>query len=280
MALPAFNRLCRYFAAALLLCLGSCVVPHNMYVPPALNAPVLTQKGESSVNAAISHRGFDLQGGYALSDHFAVIGSWYQRWQTRYDTVYHHTDWGGGVMEVDSFRYKRNLFSLGAVYFTTINKGRTRFFMFSAGYGVGNFRFLSHSHPTPNRDTTNNYPPFHYNATMSRVFVQPAIMDHNGEWAAIFSVRWAGTFYYHVRASTNLNPYGTISNRLLSFVEPALTINSAPIVKGLRINLQLGASFNNSEIDYDYSPIIGNIGLDIDPVKLFGKKSNSPPKTF
>lgn len=273
MTLRDSHRLCKYLAAALVFFLVSCGVPHNMVVPTALNVPEFTQKGESSVNTAISHRGFDLQGGYALSHHFAITGSWYRRWETHNETAYHKLGWGPWT-ELDSIRYTRNLFSIGPAYFTPVNKRKTRFFMISAGYGLGSFRFLSHSYPSPNFDTARDYHSFYYHAAMSRVFLQPAIFDHQGGWTTIFSVRWAGTFYYRVQSSPDPDLYGRISNRMLSFIEPALTLRSAPVIEGLRVNMQIGASLNTSEIDYEYSPVIGNIGLDIDPVKLFRKKKD------
>jgi hypothetical protein len=41
------------------------------------------------------------------------------------------------------------------------------------------------------------------------------------------------------------------------------------------ISAQAGVSLHTPAIDYRYRPLIGNIGVSVDPVKLLGKKEPS-----
>lgn len=45
---------------------------------------------------------------------------------------------------------------------------------------------------------------------------------------------------------------------------------SPPKTNGLRYQLQCGAALPGTNVRFDYHALIGNIGVGVDPVKLFG----------
>jgi len=74
----------------------SCYTPRYMYSPPAQNVPVLVNKGDSKLGVYLSsnlsgktyyyntvseskNRGYDLQGAYAITHHFAVQANYFNR---------------------------------------------------------------------------------------------------------------------------------------------------------------------------------------------------------
>lgn len=234
------------------------------------------------MNVLLSGHGLDLQGGYALTDHFAATGSWYGRWEKYFDEEFHTWGFGRGKKHLDSVRYKRNLLSFGLAYFTKIDKKKRYFFNVAAGYGAGRFLTIERAktkYQMARSDTMILEKNFYcYKANMSRFFIQPAVIHDFYNWQVMVSIRWAGTIYHHVHTSGDPDKYGTVSNKILSFIEPAMTWKIAPGIKGLTINVQMGASINTGQIDYDYHPFIGNIGLAIDPIRIFSKKSTVEEK--
>jgi hypothetical protein len=241
-----------------------------MYAPTAAGVPSFTGKHTSQISGSLSARGFDLQAGYALTGHFGVWGSWYRRSERDYARGY-RPEGLSGYRTPDSVRYGRGLASLGAVYYTPVDQWRRFFFSVSAGYGTGYFRMISHIHRKSSVDSTGIYEDYAYRARMRRIYVQPAFMHRFEHWSVTISVRWSGTVYQDVR-SPDPDLYGHVSNQLLSFVEPAMTWKLSPGPDWLMISAQAGVSLHTPAIDYRYRPLIGNIGVSVDPVKLLGKK--------
>lgn len=132
----------------------SCSVPRYMYAPNSVNIPSFTQKSESFANITLSIHGTDLQAGYAFHDHWAVLGSWYQRHYSHDDQNYHSGGWGRSPYVKDSLHYRRDLFSLGVAYFTPLGKRHHDFITIFAGYGRGRFGMISHQHEQGYPDST------------------------------------------------------------------------------------------------------------------------------
>ncbi len=262
--------------APVLFMVTSCTVteaPHYMYAPRAVNVPMFTQKDQSDVNLKLSYYGIDAQAGYAISDHLAMVSSWYWRNEYHYDKDFHHVPHSHDRM--DSIHSKRKAFSFGISYYSPLNKRKNIIINGTAGFGIGRFSMNSSSQTKvffPSQDSLIAKKLFNYDTQMKQFFLEPAIVFDKGKRRAAFSVRWSGIVYNKVVNSTsNPDEYGKISNRLLSFIEPAYTYEL--FLNGwLHLALQLGASLNTQEIDYQYRPIIANIGIGIDPVKLYRKR--------
>lgn len=262
----------------ILLLTTSCVTQHFMYAPTAVNAPAFTQKNESYVDLAGSYRGVDAQAGYAVSDHVAVLGSWYWRRERHYDGGYRYRGYSRGS-HLDSILYNRHITSLGVTYYGPLNKRNHIFFNISAGYGLGRFimdensKIRIQSAGSDSIEIEQNY--YTYDAHISRFFFQPALVFNNYRLRSVLSVRWAGTRYKNIRGVQDPDKYGHVSNKLLSYIEPALT-SKIYLKDWLHIILQIGASINTQQIDYDYRGLIGNVGIGIDPVKLLGNHVKKP----
>lgn len=276
-----YNQRRCVFLIVILLSTASCVTQHFMYAPTAVNTPAFTQKNESYAEVAGSYHGLDARAGYAVSDHIAFLGSWYWRRETHYDGGYHYRGYTTGS-HLDSILYKRHLVSFGLAYYQPLDKKSHLFFNASAGYGMGRFIMNENSKigaqfaGSDSIEVTQDY--YKYDAHVNRFFFQPALVFNNYKLRSILSVRWAATVYKDAPGTVDPDKYGHVSNKLLSYIEPALT-SKIYLKDWLRLIIQIGASINTQQIDYDYRGMIGNVGIGIDPVKLFSAHSQKPPST-
>lgn len=257
--------------------ISSCAVPHYMYAPTAINVPSFTEKGESSTSVAFSNHGYDIQGGYSISNRLAVLGSWYWRHEKQYTAGYQATNIGWPSNNVlDSIRYNRKFLTAGVMFFTPINPRKTIFFNLSTEYGLGQFNMFenkrteTYNYNSPDTIFThsiNNYP-----ATMTQVILQPSIMVHSRSVDFILSFRWSGIRYHYNETADSLNHFGAGNNTLYSFLEPALTWHIRPVIKWLAIQIQMGLAVPAKPVNFEYHAVIGNVGVAIDPVGLLRKK--------
>ena len=99
-----------------LILLSSC---SSIYMPNVPNTPMLSQQGEFSGGLHGSLKGnFSLNGAYAVSNHFGILGS----------TSYMN-------MERAKRDYKHKLFEVGGGYFNTFGTDNNRIIEIYAGYG-------------------------------------------------------------------------------------------------------------------------------------------------
>lgn len=259
----------------------SCTTPHYMYVPTAANNPGFTKKNESSLNLALSANGTDLQAGYAISDHVALLGSWYWRKERQYDKYYHDRPFG--VKEKDSIRYYRNLLSLGMAVSMPMDEHGHFFFLISGGYGTGRFRMAERDFKR--QSASDSTAPAHftsYHSRTSRAYLQPGVMMKFSPVKLILSMRWSGIAYHYRSSTDDLESFGIKDNSLYSFIEPAMTLRiTPPRTDWLSLELQSGVALPSSSINFDYRGFIGNIGIGIDPVRLLGGhgQGNAAPET-
>lgn len=253
--------------------ISSCVTPHYMYAPTAENVPSFTKRNESSTGISFSNRGIDAQAGYAVSNHVALLGSWYGRWERQYDEKEHATALFSSTRTLDSVRYQRKLWSLGLTYYTPIDKNRHFFVMMTGGYGRGYFSMNEHSITKyPDADTLLSRNFYQYKAGTGRLYFMPAIMGHYESLKAIFSIRFSGNRYDHIRSTYSDGAFKLKENKLYIFTEPAFTLHVTPSqTDWLTIKLQGGFVFPSGNVSFNYRSFIGNIGAAIDPVKLFSR---------
>jgi len=110
-----------------------------MYSPAAQNIPLLVNKGDSKLSGAIAtnfskeytannrlnetkNRGFDLQGAYAITNHFAIAANYYRRNESNNGSK------SSFRLDSANLRYKRQLTELAVGYFTPL--AESKLFMF------------------------------------------------------------------------------------------------------------------------------------------------------
>lgn len=263
-------------AAIVVITIASCTSPRYIYSPSAHNVPVLTKKGDSKIGAVYStnlageesindetidnrSRGFDLQGAVALSDNWAIQASHFYRWEK--------TEGGDDSLTV---RYQRNLTELGIGYYMPINSGKTAFFQFFAGGGIGKFSF-----------TDNDRFGFNYHqANITKIYLQPAILFRSkGSFTNAVSLRGSIISYRNIKTNytaSELDDYNLdhLSNRAKLFIEPAYTASFGfKNVPGLRLEFQAGLSFLVARNFIDYRVMNFSAGTWLDIGSLFTKRN-------
>jgi len=238
-----------------------------MYSPTVAQVPGLTQKHLSRIETAFSTNGIDLMGAYAITDRLAIEGSLYLRWERLYnDSTLKWAD--GSRVDPDSIRYLRTLPSIGLAYTVPLENGHHFFLSASAGYGKGRLKMSERD--MSDRDA-NGIPPAHftqYYASMQRIYLQPAFLIHYDHIQVITSLRWSEV-RYGFRHGTTMEPFGVFPHRNYHFLEAAMTIRvSPPGAEWLAVDMQGGAAAGDATFHYHH--FIGNIGVSIDPVSLFG----------
>lgn len=265
-----------FLSACVLLLQQSCYVPHYMYAPAALQTPGFTGKNQSEVNASLSQYGYDLRGGYAVSNHLAVLGSWYWRHERQYDNQYYPTALlPPSPLRIDSIRYKRDQLTFGISYFTPLNliDKKHFFFTMTGGYGAGHFGMneiarIKHR----NYDTTEQVYSYQYHAGIKDIFFQPSFMFNSKYFKIILSVRRSEINFHDINTTYTPDTFNISKNKFYGFTEPAITVQVHPNIDWLTVQFQGGISIRSTNVSFDSRPIIGNIGISVDPVKLFAKK--------
>jgi hypothetical protein len=160
----------------------SCRQQRYVYAASKINTPALEKKGDSRLNASFSfgnakgtgtgdsssNLGFDVQGAYAVSNHFALMGSFYLRREADLLNAGFYQD-----IDFDEsyIRYRRHLLEGGIGYFTKVGKQTT----FSV-YGGAAFGKLSWN--DKGFIDSNIYSRF-FRANVSKFFLQPGLTAFN-----------------------------------------------------------------------------------------------------
>jgi len=269
----------RSVVAVLCVCLAaSCANPRYAYSPSAHNMPVLTEKNDSKIAVAYStnadanasdnkydrnrSNGFDVQGAYAITNHFAVQASYFARSEASYLR--------GEYFDSSAVKYKRNLFEFGVGGYTPIDrKGKIHFQAF-VGVGFGKFKIDENG-----RDNGGLlYSRYHY-SNVTKFYVEPAITFKSKEiFAASLSTRFSVIKFGSIKTNYQQSEkesfdLDSIGRNAIVFFEPAFVnsfgINSLP---GLRLEYQLGLSLLMSQTIVDFRPFNFSVGLVFDIPKL------------
>src|SRR5690625_4473821 len=113
------NRLLLILGRAILTGLASCKTNRYIYKSSKPNVPFFGEKGDADASASIGASGVDVQGAYAISDHFAVTGAASLGIGEEQDEEKSIRD------SVATVNYHRNDFEIGVGYFVTLNPSKT-----------------------------------------------------------------------------------------------------------------------------------------------------------
>ncbi len=112
----------------------SCIVSRTVHSQQSINQPMLAEKGDFEAGVHYSKssnfidlfrsdrrlEGLELQGAYAITDHFAVMGSQSFRWENESFTSLQNKN---NPFDTSFVQYKRNITNMGVGYFTKMNDG-------------------------------------------------------------------------------------------------------------------------------------------------------------
>ncbi|MEO8771708.1 MAG: hypothetical protein ABI402_16550 [Ferruginibacter sp.] len=262
----------------------NCSNPRYAYSPTAHNVPILAKKGDSKAAVYYSNngasgssdgngnqynknsaQGADLQGAYAITNNIAVQANYYLRSEKTNSTN------GSYNFENSLIKYKRNLFEVGAGYFTTFDKNDHLLFQVYAGAGLGKTKIKE-------TGTDYNQLPFnrYYNTNLTKFFLEPSITFRTSKeiFAATITTRASVIRFRKIQTNytydekqdfdlDSLDRYGVV------FFEPSFVgsfgFNKLP---GLRVEVQAGLSVLFQESFIDYRPFNFSLGLVFDIRKL------------
>lgn len=200
--------------------LGACA---PLYVPNAVNTPLLEQKGDINAAINIGLSGIDFQSAYAVSDNIGIVFNASYMNETSDST--------------DNF-HKHIFFEGGTGYFIPLGN----YFQFEAyaGYGFGRINSFQSS------GVFSSYA----NCYVNRMFFQPAL----GFRVKFFEFAVAPRTCFVV-----VSQEGVSVNRF--FAEPTVLLKAGST--NFKIITQLGLSYilNNDYIAFNYEPFIFSIGL-------------------
>ncbi len=215
--------------------LFSCTQPRYVYNPPVRNLHYFQEKGQSKLAAHWAsgssrndggssdtyNHGFDLQGAYAVSDHWALMASYYNRKER--DNI--NTIFTSSNSVYSEISYKRNGSEFAASYFTPLSKDRSSFFHIDGGIGFANNSLVDVG-SFDSLGLTRNY-----SDKATRVFFQPGIYTGLGAFQFAIGARVQWQFFNDVQTTYRPAELATYSlsglNQLFNF-EPYFSMRYGP----------------------------------------------------
>ncbi len=236
-----------FFLIALLpIFLVSCVT--TLYVPNAVNTPLLKEKNE--IKASVGTHNF--QAAYAVSDRFGVMANAY------WDRFKSETTINGQTSHTLN---KGNLFELGLGYYKPISK--VIIFETYLGGGLGKIDF--------NQSDGSK----RYNVNGTKFFIQPSLgyVDRFAELAftpRFSAIKYSGLETFGYTPEELKNEYlikNDVEGKTWLFVEPALTLRAG--FKYVKLQGQIGFSSKLTKGDLKYQSKFSSIGILVDIAKWY-----------
>lgn len=252
-----------------------------MYSPPAVNVPMLSNKGDSRLGvyyaAGISgtnqssvdlegsyNRGFDVQAAWAFSKHWAVMLNQSNRYERNIGDY-------RNVIDSAIIQYRRSITEFGLGYYLPFSNGRMCFQVFSGG-GFGRFRLRDDGEETG----IGLYSRYHRSSVL-RFFIQPSIQANIGKNSCVsFTSRFSSILFNSIETDYTLAEQdryliSNLGSDARVFWEPAFTTHIGfKRIPGFRTEFQIAFAALVSRRFIDYRNLSFNMGVSVDLKKLFG----------
>ena len=185
------------FPFYLALLFTACYTPRYVYSPTASNVPVLAKKGDNKLAVFYSatpfsnssskkfyNYGYDIQGAYAVSRHWALIFNKYNRYEKN------NGDFDFFLSDSAVVRYKRALTEFGGGYFTPVSLGSRLTFQLFGGMGFGKFTMKDEG-----KNSSGQFYSRYHETGVTKFFIQPALQVRytkyfNTSFTSRFTVIW------------------------------------------------------------------------------------------
>lgn len=192
------------FVLAMLI-LSSCTQPRYVYNQPARNLHYFTEANQLKLTGSWAtgpsrsdgstdkkyNNGYDFQGAYALSHHWAVMGSFYNR---KEQDVIKHPD--RSLPRSSTITYKRSGYEIAGSYFRPFDPGKSSFFCIDGGLGFAKNSHEDYGTIFDSLGMTRNY-----QNNMSRFFIQPGVYTGPGAFQAGMGLRLQWQFFNNVKTT-------------------------------------------------------------------------------
>lgn len=252
--------------------MASCTQPRYVYNPPVRNLHYFKQKGQVKLAAdwatgpsrndgggsdSYDH-GFDLQAAYAVSDHWALMASYYNRKESDNISIFSSSS----INQYSKIDYKRNGYEFAASYFRPLSTTKESFFHLDGGIGFANNSLVDKG-TFDSLGMTRNY-----SDKMSRIFFQPGFYTILDGFQFGMGARIQWQFFNNVQTSyrpAELAAYSLSGlNQIFNF-EPYLSIRySAPSLPWLAGEMQTG--FTTVDKGYYVRAGFFSIGVAVNPL--------------
>jgi hypothetical protein len=219
----------------------------TVYVPNAVNAPLLSQKGELRANLSANN----LQAAYAVADGVGVIANGF--WQK-----------SSGDQKADSGQDgKGYLLEAGVGHFRSL--GDLLLFETYGGLGIGN---VEHDNWEKVNGARSDY---RYKASALKAFVQPSVGITRPFFDAALSTRLVALRPYSVEAVNypdarlQADDLYSLQDHTFVFVEPAVTLRAG--YKWVKLFVQYGFSLklNETPLNRDVNFVTAGLHVDFAP---------------
>lgn len=206
---------------------GSCTMPYRyIYTATPPNNPYFIEKGESKLAGYYSGAwhggdpsqrrsgGWDLQGAYAIGNHWAVTAGYLNRNEI---DGYRYND-GDNNPQGPYLHYKRNLFDIGTGYFVALDKKKVATFNLYGGVALGKFSFADE-----------DYDKFH-KSSITKTYFQPSL-NYMPTPNIRLSFGSRLSFVHYGNIQTSYTQYeieelslNLINNQTITYIEPAFNM--------------------------------------------------------
>lgn len=261
--------------------LASCETPRYAYSPTAHNVPVFTKQGDTKLSGSYSSNldfnddqsqynrnranGFDVQAAVAVTDHFAVQGSYYNRRERNYD-------YGSYPFDSVTINANREMYEVGVGYYKPFGSKQRGIFSIYGGVGFGKMNLKEQG---TDHDLMQPYSRY-MDARLLKYYLEPAMTFRAGEVFNIsLATRFSGLRFRNIQTNYSLQEKQNFNldslNRYTWYMVEPCVINSFGFKKlpGMRIEYQFGFSILLSEFDsFNYRPFNFSLGLKFDIPKL------------
>jgi hypothetical protein len=251
---------------------SSCTQPRYVYNPPVRNLHYFQEAGQSKLAAhwatgpsrndggssdAYNH-GFDLQGAYAISDHWAVMASYYNRKES--DNI--STFFTSSTSVYSNINYKRSRTEFGVSYFTPLSMSREGFFHIDGGIGFANNSLVDRG-SFDSLGLTRDY-----SDKMFRFFFQPGFYTILDAFQFGLGARLQWQFFNNVNTTyrpMELEAYSLNGLNQIFNLEPYFSIRyGPPSVAWLKGEIQAG--FTTVDKGYYVRGGFFSLGVAVDPL--------------
>lgn len=256
---------------------SSCTTYRYIYAPATPNIPYFTEKGDSKVGAYYAGAGgdgnvnsradgYDIQGAYAITNHWMITTSYFNRNER-------DKEYSNQINDLNIF-YKRNIIEVGGGYFAVLNEKKTITINLLAGAGSG--KFTINEKGTAPGSIYNRF----YDVNVFKYYLQPSINFRPlKNFSFAFYIKPTFVRYGKFKTdytSDEFKDYGFqgIYNRTLSFFELGYDLKYS-IPGATWLSIEVAVSGVTRDATYGY-PLIsrggnGAIGLNVNFAKITKK---------
>ncbi|MES1218029.1 MAG: hypothetical protein ABUT20_21155 [Bacteroidota bacterium] len=262
--------------------LASCHTPRYVYAPSPPDIPYFKEKNDSKISGYYSigndqgngekNNGYDIQGAYAITDHWAMTFDQYYRKER---DIYNFSEYS--LFDTSTVNYSRNITSFGSGYFRKMNRKGTVSFNIYGGVGFGKLTINENGID----DTLAVYSRI-YKSNLTKWYLQPGFnfMPRKAFWCSV-TTRFVFIKYSKITTSYTLEELNyfrlqSLNGRTLSFFEPSYNMQvDVPHCPWLKINGGVTFSLNvtpnwneNNGTYHDSRGVTASVGLTFDPSKI------------